>query len=535
MKISDFSLDNYRNLITALLSEGYNFVTFNEYCRGVDDDYFVVLRHDVDKLPQNALRMARIEHDLGVKSTYYFRKINGSFESQFIREIAALGHEIGYHYEDFSAANGDVNKAICNFKSNLSQLRELVPVSTIAMHGAPLCKSDNRFLWLLYDFEWFNIIGEPYITPDFTSVAYLSDTGGHWNNTKFSVRDKTDGEVNMPSFNSTCELIEAVKNGSFPQKIILLSHPQRWSGSAAFLLFSSVAQWMKNYVKYLFFNEKSVNSSSFHSLKKKINNWLTTDDMPTDKRSLYADKILFMDACENDNRAVVNINNRLKIADKALFLKSVKSKMSKAEFLGRLYYCGFDVDSVECYNGFLFAFATKINDVSDAPDIHYGLLIKLPRIGLNGKWFYVYKIRTMYPYSEYLQDYLSKNVTLKAGGKYADDFRITKTGKWLRRIWIDEVPNIINIFRGDMKLVGVRPLSKTYYNLYDEDLKIERLKYKPGLLPPFYADNPITLDDIQNSERKYLRSVMEKGLKNTDREYLKKIIYNIIFKHRRSE
>ena len=120
MKISDFSLDNYRNLITALLSEGYNFVTFNEYCRGVDDDYFVVLRHDVDKLPQNALRMARIEHDLGVKSTYYFRKINGSFESQFIREIAALGHEIGYHYEDFSAANGDVNKAICNFKSNLS-------------------------------------------------------------------------------------------------------------------------------------------------------------------------------------------------------------------------------------------------------------------------------------------------------------------------------------------------------------------------------------------------------------------------------
>ena len=292
---------------------------------------------------------------------------------------------------------------------------------------------------------------------------------------------------------------------------------------------------MKNYVKYLFFNEKSVNSSSFHSLKKKINNWLTTDVMPTDKRSLYADKILFMDACENDNRAVVNINNRLKITDKALFLKSVKSKMSKAEFLGRLYYCGFDVDSVECYNGFLFAFATKINDVSDAPDIHYGLLIKLPRIGLNGKWFYVYKIRTMYPYSEYLQDYLSKNVTLKAGGKYADDFRITKTGKWLRRIWIDEVPNIINIFRGDMKLVGVRPLSKTYYNLYDEDLKKERLKYKPGLLPPFYADNPITLDDIQNSERKYLRSVMEKGLKNTDREYLKKIIYNIIFKHRRSE
>ena len=85
-----------------------------------------------------------------------------------------------------------------------------------------------------------------------------------------------------------------------------------------------------------------------------------------------------------------------------------------------------------------------------------------------------------------------------------------------------------------MKFVGVRPLSKTYYNLYDEDLKVDRLKYKPGLLPPFYADNPITLDDIQNSERKYLDAVEKYGLKQTDWAYFKKIVYNILFKHRRS-
>ena len=81
---------------------------------------------------------------------------------------------------------------------------------------------------------------------------------------------------------------------------------------------------------------------------------------------------------------------------------------------------------------------------------------------------------------------------------------------------------------------GISSIQIRRSNLYDEDLKVDRLKYKPGLLPPFYADNPITLDDIQNSERKYLDAVEKYGLKQTDWAYFKKIVYNILFKHRRS-
>jgi len=51
-----------------------------------------------------------------------------------------------------------------------------------------------------------------------------------------------------------------------------------------------------------------------------------------------------------------------------------------------------------------------------------------------------------------------------------------------------------------MKFVGIRPLSKQYFELYREEVRERRTKYKPGLIPPFYADMPSDLDGIQASE-----------------------------------
>ena len=116
----------------------------------------------------------------------------------------------------------------------------------------------------------------------------------------------------------------------------------------------------------------------------------------------------------------------------------------------------------------------------------------------------VFKFRTMYPYSEYLQDYIYKNYRLQEGGKFNHDIRINGTGRLMRKYWIDELPMLINLLKGDLKLVGVRPLSKQYMSLYDPDLQQMRFEFKPGLLPPFYADMPKTLPEIQESERKYL-------------------------------
>lgn len=118
---------------------------------------------------------------------------------------------------------------------------------------------------------------------------------------------------------------------------------------------------------------------------------------------------------------------------------------------------------------------------------------------------------------------------LESSGKFKNDFRITTPGKWMRKYWIDELPMLINVLKGDMKLVGVRPLSAQYFNLYPEDVQRERCRYKPGLLPPFYADIPNTFPEIVESERRYLQAYSRSPLK-TDLSYVLKIGYNIFWK-----
>jgi lipopolysaccharide/colanic/teichoic acid biosynthesis glycosyltransferase len=107
-------------------------------------------------------------------------------------------------------------------------------------------------------------------------------------------------------------------------------------------------------------------------------------------------------------------------------------------------------------------------------------------------------------------------------------------GKFMRRYWIDEFPMFINLIRGEMKLVGVRPLSKQYYELYEPVLQQKRIRFKPGLLPPFYADLPETLEEIQESELRYLRACEKNGEFLTDMSYIVKILKNILIHRAKS-
>jgi len=207
--------------------------------------------------------------------------------------------------------------------------------------------------------------------------------------------------------------------------------------------------------------------------------------------------------------------------------------MSKAETFGRLYSCGFEVIEEKMINGALYFVARKTSEPIYDSNPTYGPLIKLRRYGKEGKKIGVYKMRTMHPYSEYLQAYIYERSKLQDGGKFADDFRITSLGSFMRKFWLDELPMLINVVKGEMKLVGVRPLSTHYFGLYSDELKERRLKYKPGLVPPFYVDMPITLDEIMASEMKYL-DAYEKHPFRTDLNYFFKAFYNIIIKKARS-
>lgn len=206
------------------------------------------MRHDVDRLPMNALRLARLEKEQGINSCYYFRIVKKSNDPEVIKAIADLGHEIGYHYEDFSIANGNKQIAIEYFKTNLEYFRQFYPVNTICMHGSPLSKWDNRLLWDDYNYKDFGIIGEPYFDVNYNEVLYITDTSRKWNDLKANIRDKIYSKFDYKIRNSY-HLIELIDNSILPDKILINTHPQRWSNFGFNWLYEFLLQNLKNPIK----------------------------------------------------------------------------------------------------------------------------------------------------------------------------------------------------------------------------------------------------------------------------------------------
>jgi len=207
---------------------------------------------------------------------------------------------------------------------------------------------------------------------------------------------------------------------------------------------------------------------------------------------------------------------------------------SKAELLGRLYFCGFRVLSAEYVGTQFFFLAQKDREPDQVHDPTYGLLIKLKRVGFQRKPIYLYKLRTMHPYSEFIQEYIYQNHQIDEGGKFRDDFRVASWGKVFRQLWLDELPQLINWLRGDVKLVGARALSEHYFSLYPKDLQTLRSQFKPGLVPPYYADMPKTMEEIQESERHYFAAKLAHPIW-ADWRYFFRAMCNIVFRHARSK
>ena len=201
--------------------------------------------------------------------------------------------------------------------------------------------------------------------------------------------------------------------------------------------------------------------------------------------------------------------------------------MSKAEVLGRLVSCGFEIENLKTIGDTLYFVARKIKDPVYDLKPSYGPLFKMRRVGKNGKIIQVYKFRTMHPYAEYLQDYIIRNNGYQDIGKPADDFRIATWGKFLRRYWLDELPQLINVARGEMKLVGIRPISNRFLNEFPEDIKELRLKQKPGCVPAYVSLLKQSVDGFIEAESIYLKEKMKRPY-TTDIKYLVKAVINIL-------
>ena len=100
------------------------------------------------------------------------------------------------------------------------------------------------------------------------------------------------------------------------------------------------------------------------------------------------------------------------------------------------------------------------------------VLFKQKRVGKNKKYFYILKFRTM-------DQNAPKDVPTHLMGK--NEYRITKFGGFLRRTSLDEIPQIINILKGDMSIVGPRPALWNQYDLIEERDKGKSNKIRPGL------------------------------------------------------
>jgi lipopolysaccharide/colanic/teichoic acid biosynthesis glycosyltransferase len=161
--------------------------------------------------------------------------------------------------------------------------------------------------------------------------------------------------------------------------------------------------------------------------------------------------------------------------------------------LKRFFDFAISVTAISLLLPVLVIIAIGIKLSSKGPVFYRGL-----RIGLNGNHFRIYKFRTMVADAE------------KIGGPSTalDDQRLTKIGKFLRKYKLDELPQFINIIKGEMSLVGPRPQVEAYTKLYTADEKII-LSVKPGLTD-YSSIRFINLDSILGNnevDRKYIQEV----------------------------
>lgn len=245
----DFTLLLYQDLLNAL--------KFNEYLiypNLANPEVLkksIILRHDIDAMPLKALAMAKVENNSGLRSAYFFKIRPEIFIPEIVQQISSLNHEVGYHYEDLARNHGNYARAISDFERNLDTLRKTVPVSTICADGDPLSKYSNLWLWEKYDYKRYGIECEIYLDIDYNEYAYFTDTGRCWDGERYNVWDHVKSNKFWPHYHTTIDIIQAIEKGDFPDKVVVNSHPQRWSNNIYDWSKELVMQNVKNQVKFL--------------------------------------------------------------------------------------------------------------------------------------------------------------------------------------------------------------------------------------------------------------------------------------------
>lgn len=248
----DFTLRKYLHFCEILKSLSCPILAVEDFMAHDHlDGFCIILRHDVDRRLPAAIRMAKLEAELGIRASYYVRMTPGIFKPSALKQLASLGHEIGYHYEVLPKAKGNLTKAIEIFEAELKALREVVSVSTISMHGRPLSRWNSLDLWKAYDFTDYDVNAETSLSINYANIYYFTDTGRSWNAGRFNLRDRVNSRKPSGSVKATDQLIDFI-NKKHSSPIMISAHPNRWAATCVDFLAGSVLDWTANWVKWLF-------------------------------------------------------------------------------------------------------------------------------------------------------------------------------------------------------------------------------------------------------------------------------------------
>ena len=251
----DFTFSKYQDICFQLKRSNYHTLRVRDWLElpyHLLKEPYVILRHDVDRFTSRALSIAEIEANNSIFSTYYFRLPN-TWNPQIISKIERMGHEVGFHYECLDKACGDLEKAKLYFKEEVGLFKSNFELKTIAMHGNPFTNFDNRDLIKSVNLNKYDIIGEAYLSIDFSKMMYFTDTGRTWGSTILNIKDHVPNDQqsikNNQNIKSTKDLIKLLSKRE--SNIYINTHPERWSNC----ILSWVIFWLKdflvNILKYL--------------------------------------------------------------------------------------------------------------------------------------------------------------------------------------------------------------------------------------------------------------------------------------------
>lgn len=201
---NDFTFASYKQLLENFISRGYTFVS--DASMFSSSSKCILNRHDVDFYPSHALRLAEIENDLGLKSSYYFL-LDSVFYNllsnecyEIVQKIRDLGHDVNLHIDgNYGCSDLESFRKKLSFQKNLWEGFFNYPLSSFTFH------MNNEFTKNCNDLNYEGLLNSGLLAR-LPEVSYISDSNGFWGND--------------PSFEYKSKL---------SQKILLLTHPVWWS------------------------------------------------------------------------------------------------------------------------------------------------------------------------------------------------------------------------------------------------------------------------------------------------------------------